>query len=102
MPQEPHVVDYEPVTRSAAAKDVGEANMDHWGNASRSNSDSGPAKVDQMDAAAKGPVPRPGTKEERNTSMTLRRGHAFSFAGLVLFTLILDFRPYEIFPWLAW
>jgi hypothetical protein len=102
MPQEPQVVDYEPVSRSGAAKGVGEANMDHRPNARHFNSDSGPGKVDHIDTAAKRPGPRPGTKEERNTSMMLRRGHAFGFAGLVLFTLILDFRPYELFPWLAW
>ncbi len=30
-----------------------------------------------------------------------RRGHALSFAGLLLFTFVLYFRPYELFPALA-
>ena len=35
-------------------------------------------------------------------SSLLRRGHALSFAGVFLFTLILYFRPYELSPSLAW
>ncbi|MBA3438392.1 MAG: O-antigen ligase family protein, partial [Pyrinomonadaceae bacterium] len=31
----------------------------------------------------------------------LKRGHVFSYAGLFLFTAVLYFRPYEIFPSLA-
>jgi putative inorganic carbon (HCO3(-)) transporter len=32
----------------------------------------------------------------------VKRGHAVSFAGLFLFTFVLFFRPYELFPALAW
>lgn len=35
-------------------------------------------------------------------SSVLRRGHALSFAGVFLFTLILFFRPYELLPSLKW
>jgi putative inorganic carbon (HCO3(-)) transporter len=32
----------------------------------------------------------------------LKRGHAFTFAGLFLFTFLLFFRPYELSPSLGW
>ena len=32
----------------------------------------------------------------------LKRGHAVSFAGLFLFTVVLYFRPYELFGFLSW
>lgn len=35
-------------------------------------------------------------------SFILKRGHALSFAGLFLFTFVLYFRPYELFPVLSW
>lgn len=35
-------------------------------------------------------------------SFILKRGHALSFAGLFLFTFVLYFRPYELFPVLMW
>ncbi len=42
---------------------------------------------------------RPAGKEETWVS---RRGHAISFAGLFAFTFLVYFRPYELFPSLAW
>ena len=34
--------------------------------------------------------------------LVLKRGHAVSFVGLFLFTLVLYVRPYELFPSLSW
>lgn len=33
---------------------------------------------------------------------TLRRGHSLSYAGIFTFTFLVYFRPYELFPSLAW
>lgn len=45
-----------------------------------------------------------GRKEAqlRQDHWILKRGHAISFAGLYLFTVVLYFRPYELFPSLMW
>ena len=37
-------------------------------------------------------------RESSNDTWILKRGHAFSFLGLFLFTFVLYFRPYEFFP----
>lgn len=39
---------------------------------------------------------------KRERWILLRRGHLLSFAGLFLFTVLLYFRPYELFPNLAY
>jgi putative inorganic carbon (hco3(-)) transporter len=44
------------------------------------------------------PKATPGT----SVRGALKRGHAVSFAGLFLFTVVLYFRPYELFPFLSW
>ena len=38
----------------------------------------------------------------REFSSILKRGHALSFAGVFLFTVIVYFRPYELTPALSW
>jgi len=43
-----------------------------------------------------------GAPQAPNNSFVLKRGHALSFAGLFLFTFVLYFRPYELFPALTW
>jgi putative inorganic carbon (HCO3(-)) transporter len=56
--------------------------------------------------AEDGPAPRvaearePARRSEPN-NRALRRGHAVSFAGLLAFTAVLVFRPYEMFSALA-
>ncbi|MDT4895767.1 MAG: hypothetical protein QOH25_844 [Acidobacteriota bacterium] len=42
-----------------------------------------------------------GKSTEKKEGWTSRRGHALSFAGLFLFTLVLYFRPYELFESLS-
>jgi len=36
------------------------------------------------------------------TSLVLRRGHSLTYLGLFVFTFLVYFRPYELFPSLAW
>jgi O-antigen ligase len=45
---------------------------------------------------------RTNSNTETHKNWLLKRGHAISYAGLFLFTLILYFRPYELFPSLSW
>ena len=42
--------------------------------------------------------------ESRSSTQTWinKRGHSLSFAGILLFTFLVYFRPYELFPSLAW
>ncbi|MEP7198293.1 MAG: O-antigen ligase family protein [Chloroflexota bacterium] len=42
------------------------------------------------------------TQAERLRNQILKRGHGASFCGLFVFTFILYFRPYELFPSLSW
>src|SRR6267378_1245510 len=101
MPQKPPVVDYEPVTRSARPKVVPETDGDKWPGASWTD----PGSVSEPVYRVSGPqdisAPQAAGNDQYRTTM-LKRGHALSFAGVVLFTLILYFRPYELFPWLSW
>ncbi len=54
-------------------------------------------------------TPTPAAEEEprlarspiKRHNWVLRRGHTLSFVGLFLFTLVLYFRPYELFPALS-
>lgn len=47
-------------------------------------------------------IPTVPAPEVAKSSFILKRGHALSFAGLFLFTFVLYFRPYELFPALTW
>jgi putative inorganic carbon (hco3(-)) transporter len=55
--------------------------------------DASPAAPDPADTEGQTNAPAP--------SKFARRGHLLSFAGLFLFTVVLYFRPYELFPALA-
>jgi len=46
--------------------------------------------------------PNPPIQEQPPASWILKRGHALSFCGLFVFTFLVYFRPYELFPSLAW
>lgn len=116
MPQKPHFMDYDPVTRSATSKPVDETDSDDWAGESLANprhssagnvpwSDPKPTatRVDQTPAPrGKESASRTAAKNTQDTKAMLRRGHAFSFAGLFLFTVVVYFRPYELFTWLHW
>jgi O-antigen ligase len=41
-------------------------------------------------------------KPESTVRLILKRGHVVSYAGLFLFTIVLYFRPYELFAVLSW
>lgn len=100
MSDNSHFVDYEPVNRSGIAKTIDETMDGHWGNWDTLRP-GGPANgVERVASSSRDRegLSRGPSQNERK----LKRGHSLSFVGLVLFTLILYFRPYELFPWLSW
>jgi putative inorganic carbon (HCO3(-)) transporter len=54
-------------------------------------------------AAARTEKSKPATAEraEKDESWIVKRGHLFSYIGIFLFTFVLYFRPYELFPQLS-
>ena len=121
MPNESRTFDYEPVIgpRNAAARD---AVADAWPSRAEDRSDEDQRDESLRDEArptgAARPADEDGAAREgavretravgagsspllRAESWNLKRGHAFSFAGLLLFTVVLYFRPQDYWPWLA-
>lgn len=114
MPQKPHFMDYDPVTGSSTSRPVNEAD-DDWSRGSlippRRNSAENAAKDHPEPATgvprarvppATKPVTRPPVRKTLEPGAGLKRGHTFSFVGLFLFTVVVYFRPYELFSWLSW
>jgi putative inorganic carbon (HCO3(-)) transporter len=97
MPLKPHESDYEPVTRSGVAGRNGESKFD--------------PPEDSVTSSAYSLInknsPKP-TSEERakppvkSSTRLLKRGHGLTYVGLFLFTALVFFRPYEVFPSLKW
>ena len=104
MPYQPTASDYEPVTPLRRARPFEEdegarerptpkaaAPTDYSEAARAEKSDDGGVRRASAEASA--------TKQ--GAWPALRRGHAVSFAGLLLFTAFVYFRPYELVPALA-
>ena len=47
-------------------------------------------------------LPKSDVREKLSENWILRNGHSMSFAGVVLFTVLVFFRPYELSTSLAW
>ena len=105
MPQKKHFVDYEPVTRSAMPKTVDGADRGGWSGVSGSESNSvssGIGATGSQGERSASPAAVKAAKNEPTRNQMLKRGHGLSFAGLFLFTVVVYFRPYELFSWLSW
>jgi O-antigen ligase len=90
--------DYQPVTRSGSRKvsETRPSSVDVWPVKPVSSSANGPRRLEQQEPVAPPSAQSPG---ENNLSATfLKHGHAFSYAALFLFTLILYARPAEFYP----
>ena len=89
--------DYQPVTRSGSPR-VSEPQhslVDVWAVKPESNHANGPRRVEQQPIAD----PSAQSPNQNNLGATfLKHGHAFSYAALFLFTLILYARPAEFYP----
>ncbi|HKQ50882.1 MAG TPA: O-antigen ligase family protein [Pyrinomonadaceae bacterium] len=89
--------DDEPVTRSRRAP-LWEEEDGRWPRAEKTQPDEG--GEDLAVEAASGSQPQAQAKPAAR-GPALRRGHAVSFAGLLLFTAVVYFRPYELVPALS-
>lgn len=119
MPYKSQPFDYEPVTRRGAASpempegdelfsvsrrpvSSAEAEADDW-----LSTDSKLHQPASEETTARRPIVAdahsglPGKRAAKRHSWVIRRGHTLSFIGLFLFTVVLYFRPYEMFPALA-
>jgi putative inorganic carbon (HCO3(-)) transporter len=83
------VSDYEPITRSSAARE--------W----RRDEPEWPDRTATPIADETGEM-TPALPAAQVAAQPLKRGHLLSFTGLFLFTVLLYFRPYEVFPSLGW
>lgn len=94
MPEKPKFLDYEPITPPRGPlflnPDEIEATLSARVSEPRPVS---PFPDEKKDIKQDGPLRFPSVP---------KRGHALSFVGVFLFTLILYFRPYELSPSLAW
>jgi O-antigen ligase len=87
--------DYQPVSRSESRKlNAAGSTIDVWPVRPESGSANSPRRLQPQELKAQ------TTKSERtNLSATLlKHGHAFSYAALFLFTVILYLRPAEFYP----
>ncbi len=117
MPRRTEIADYEPVTRSQTSRvPETEAEDNSIGLRMRPNSDLRNVVTpnDEQGWRAKSTGKEvsnqegiPGERKENTPSRLkenwiTKRGHAISYAGLFLFTIVLYFRPYEYFSSAAW
>src|SRR5262245_26017511 len=105
MPRKKDLPDYEPLTNPASAKFKHQENElvsglgpddDGW-LPSRPPAYAPAAEVPAIPAA----IVTPKAESLTFRSGLIRRGHALSYFGLFLFTAVLYFRPYELFPALS-
>jgi O-antigen ligase len=95
MPYKPPAFDYEPVTRSRRAHGLesGITPTEEW-----------PPHGDPADEQTATETVKPRRTASRvlkKENWIVRRGHALTYLGLFLFTVVLYFRPYELFAALS-
>src|ERR1700752_561345 len=95
MPFTPEFSDYPSLRRSKTRTPVEDESIATWRKGTKE--DRPPEKVETTEATRP-----PAQAIETELSSILKRGHALSFAGLFLFTVVLYFRPYELSPFLSW
>ena len=110
MAEKPEYLDYDPVTRPRRRDGLGEeqvesgfkprASYPQFDTDSQNTNSSGNSTAKQgAGSLASNQV---SASRGREFSSILKRGHALSFAGVFLFTVIVYFRPYELTPALSW
>jgi len=104
MPNKLQLHDYEPV-RAAPNRQLRPALEDSWPRG-RSMPTADPAVRLQVvsSATSTDEVTQPTSTERtlKTEKFYAKSGHRLSFAGLFLFTFLVYFRPYELFPSLSW
>src|SRR3977135_3641494 len=101
MPQKPHIADYESLTRSTKPQLPEAKGGENLLWVGRIRPDTIPAATESEPSLLLKASP-PASSKKVNNEEGLRRGPAVSFAGLLLFTVVVYFRPYELFSWLSW
>ena len=97
MAKEESLADYEPVTNPRLKRVAAGVGVGDEGSHSFSPEETAPGGP-----GGRGPRPaRAGVRPSAGGGGALKRGHALSYAGVFLFTVILFFRPYELFPALS-
>jgi O-antigen ligase len=92
---EPDALDYESLRKGRKKTPLFEDDASGW-NRFKKNSQNAADSV-----AETGSRERAKSDSSRVNTWLARRGHAISFAGLFLFTVVLFFRPYELIPALS-
>jgi probable O-glycosylation ligase (exosortase A-associated) len=100
MPQKPHVLDYEPVLRTGSGIDSVDAHAEEWFDPPELSPDQEQPLLPEQKAETVEPA-KP--YQQVKTWKTLhQKAHSVSYFGLVLFTIILYYRPYELSTSLVW
>lgn len=102
MPRKSHIIDYQSVTRSGTPSQAEDAEFDGWRGPGRSAPDRGSKQASEAGDVRLRSESQPRGKVSRTKETILRRGHTLSYVGLVAFTGLVYFRPYEVFPSLKW
>src|SRR5947209_10451846 len=100
-----HFTDYEPVTRTRQSSlREKERTREDWPRPDGVETAEDGLTDDHADAGVADSteqLPPPTARAGRGPDWVLRRGHIVSYLGLLLFTAVLYFRPYELFPALS-
>jgi probable O-glycosylation ligase (exosortase A-associated) len=102
MPSKRTLTDYEPVTPGRSARGSGEHAPDDGWPGKKALDDSVSAARGEAASTEKTAETQDGHGPRLPTQTRgLKRGHSLSYIGLFLFTVVLYFRPQELFPSLA-
>jgi putative inorganic carbon (hco3(-)) transporter len=104
MPKKKDLPDYEPLTNPASGKFKHQKSeqvlpLESAGDGWLKPRTAAPSAAVATEIPAAVGMPEPGPSTFRGG--LIRRGHALSYFGLFLFTAVLYFRPYELFPALS-
>src|SRR5215813_12706138 len=98
MPNIEDLWDYEPLARPAGKRTVDKEPAEHdWPSRPASAEVFVDTKIFDKPAEPAVQPPASSLSLGSRSRAILRRGHTLSYAGLFLFTLVLYFRPYELF-----
>ena len=97
MPRRQPQNDYRPVSRSGSPQvnQTGHSLVDVWPAKPKGETPTGPRRLEPSESIIQ---PSASAGKPDYFGVTLKRGHAFSYAALFLFTVILYARPAEFYP----
>jgi|SRR5215813_2293617 len=95
MPQKPHILDYEPVRRKGSARAVEFDPREETDSPVVPHSKS----PNEMTTTSASPTAQAAATPPKTG---MKKGHALTFVAMFIFTALVYFRPYEVFPSLKW